>query len=135
MEFKIEEKTCHNLIEVLMINLFGESNREGAIYIGNFNKKDDAHLALLKIADTIGSLYGEKIYLQCSFWDYILILWNRKELFKRKKTIFRLKGYTARDASTWLEDISKAQGLDYRVWYEVWKYLSYEGYNSNENKE
>lgn len=123
---KEQTKTFDELIEVLFINMYGESQREGAIYINDIDAAGIYSKILLKIGLKVATLFDTKIKIRCSLKDYFIIKVKYKDLFKKKRYIYWTRDKNHRSAKTWLEDISNARGLDSFVWFDVEEYMNNE---------
>ena len=122
-----ETKIFDKMLESLLINLYGEANREGGVYIQDFDYNwpesrvcyNMAVNALLYVKDM-----NKKIYLECSFFKYISFLLETKQLFRRR-IVHRMKkkNHFGRSAYSWCTDISNAYNLEPEVWFKVEEYL------------
>lgn len=123
---KEQIKTFEELIEVLFINMYGESQREGAIYINDIDAAGIYSKILLKIGLKVATLFDTKIRIKCSLKNYFIIRAKYKDLFKTKRYIYWTRDKNHRSAKAWLEDISNARDLDSFVWFDVEEYMNNE---------
>ena len=120
----MEDNKLARLTEILYINMFGEGARNNNIInIGEFNPDNINSKICLRIAQSVGGLFGYKIKLGCSFFNYIKFLIKEKKLFKNKTYIWDRKN-SGRPSLEWLSDISDAFKEDIKIWNKVWEYLS-----------
>ena len=120
---ELEEKLA-KLTETLYINMYGEGSRNNNIInIGEFNPDNINSKICLRIAQSVGGLFGYKIKLGCSFFNYIKFLIKEKKLFKNKIYIWDRKN-SGRPAWEWLSDISDAFHENILIWEKVWGYLN-----------
>ena len=76
-------KLYDNIIKATYINIATNDN----IYFNNFNNELFSHKVFLKVAFMVANFENKKIYLNCSFFDFLKILWQNysiKELIMGK---------------------------------------------------
>lgn len=121
--FSAEKTRLYNeLIEVLIINMYGEAQREGGIYIDVFNPNNAPSRVVMYAALKVASLFQTDIYIKCGVWKYLKTKNKYNELFKKQQFIHRTNK-SGRPVYKWLGDISNARHLDYDIWFDVWEYL------------
>ena len=116
-----ETKLFNELIEVLFINMYGDAQRSGAIEIGVFNPDNIYSKITMDIALKVSGIYDVKVGVKClSFFKYLKTKIIYKDFFKRKPTIYRVKG-NCRSVYDWLGDIISARHIGYDIWNDVWE--------------
>lgn len=119
-----EQKLFNELIGVLFINMYGDAQRNGAIEIGIFNPDNIHSKITMDIALKVSGIYDVKVGVKClSFFKYLKTKIIYKDFFKRKPTIYRVKG-NCRSVYDWLGDITAARHIGCDIWYDIWEYMN-----------
>lgn len=122
-QFTTEEIKLYNeLIEVLIINMFGEAQREGGLYVDVFNPNNAPSKIFMYAAERVVMLFKTNIYVNCSLFKFIKTKFKYRDIFGKSTHIYRTKK-NCRPIYKWLSDISNARHLDYDIWFDVWEYL------------
>ena len=117
----------NKLLETLVINLWGEANREDGFYLQKFNYNYEEDKLCYKMAASMASINDKKIYVECNIFKYIKFLYKTHQLFKKNKIVKRVNNTNkGRTANTWLFDVSRAYNEPDTIWLQIWEYLNEE---------
>ena len=75
------------LVGLTMLNLRTLSKNDEAIELGDFDRKNKEHLFMLKIALLTRAIHDIPVYIQCSYFDWIIINLFHCKGFARVKRI------------------------------------------------
>lgn len=113
------------VIEILLINMYGEAGREGAVYIGKFNYDEEESKICYMIASIIRSMYNRPIYVECAGHKFLKFLCQTRQLFKKGRARRISKtDKSIRSANDWINDILKANNLSDEYIFKIWEYLN-----------
>ena len=121
--YSVEDmKSYDHLLGILLINMYGENEREGGIYIKNFNYDSEFDQVCMHIASSLKGLYKDdiKIYIECGFFNYIKFLYNSgmKKMVIRKRHLDK-----GRTALSWCSHISNANNKNITIWSDIRDYI------------
>lgn len=118
-----KRKLYDTVLEVAMTNFYTLSkNTEGKIILKNFDRKNEGHLCLAKVAD-LASIFGIKTFIKTNFINCFLIKLATKN--KALKTSYSKDNLTdCNEFINYIEEAYQKRGL----FKEIWKaYFSEKG--------
>lgn len=113
------------VIEVLLINMYGEATRNNGVYIGEFDYDEYESKICYMMATIIRNLYSQPIYVECARCKFLKFLYETKQLFKKGR-VRRIskKSKQIRTANRWVRDILEANNLPYEYVCKIWEYMN-----------
>ena len=68
------------IINITMVYLYTLTKEKGTIIISDFNRKNRAHLFVIRVALMAKDVYGFPLKMRCGFWDWIILNWKMRKL-------------------------------------------------------
>ena len=81
-EYNSNTRTMDKFLSGIMNDVFEKSKKHKIVKVENFNRKNKAHLLILKAAGLVCLANGWELHLKCNLWDWFRI--RKLNLFVQK---------------------------------------------------
>lgn len=112
-----EDKVLDQLVSVAVVNLYTLCKDKKLVRLSHFDFEDEGHLTLLSIGYIMKNLYGYKIEVCATWWDYFRYNFKLKYMKWCSRAHLEDEGINTKEFIRHIEDANNMRGI-FRTIYE-----------------